>query len=57
MDKEVQEVFESIAWTGRFDMINTDVYLKEDENYNIKTGLKDSFLFFTKEGDTKKVSI
>lgn len=51
---EVQEVFEKIAWDGKFKIKDKGIYLKEEEGYNIKADLKDEFLFFTKVGDTKK---
>ncbi|MGL5052752.1 MAG: hypothetical protein ACRC5W_04065 [Cetobacterium sp.] len=54
LSKEVQEVFESIAWKGKFKIKNRDLYLKDEEGYNIKSELKDEFLFFTKTGDSKK---
>ncbi|MBC2851307.1 hypothetical protein H5J22_07800 [Cetobacterium sp. 8H] len=54
LSKEVKEVFEEIAWKGKFKIKNRDIYLKEEEGYNIKSELKDEFLFFSKYGDTKK---
>lgn len=54
LPKEVQEVFESVAWKGKFKIKDRDIYLKDEEGYNIKSELKDEFLFFTKNGDTKR---
>ncbi|MGL4671581.1 MAG: hypothetical protein ACRCV2_04920, partial [Cetobacterium sp.] len=54
LPKEIQEIFESIAWKGKFKIKNRDLYLKDEEGYNIKSELKDEFLFFTKKGDPKK---
>ena len=49
LPKEVQEVFESIAWKGKFKIKDRDIYLKDEEGYNIKSELKDEF----KEETTK----
>ncbi len=54
LPREVKEVFEEIAWKGKFKIKNRDIYLKEEEGYNIKSELKDEFIFFSKYGDTKK---
>ena len=53
-DKNVKEVFEEIAWKGKFKIQERDIYFKEDDSYNIKSELKDEYLFFTVVGDNKK---
>lgn len=53
-DKNVKEVFEEIAWKGKFKIQERDIYFKEDDSYNIKSELKDEYLFFTVIGDNKK---
>ncbi|MGL4904870.1 MAG: hypothetical protein ACRC34_05170, partial [Cetobacterium sp.] len=54
LPKEVQDVFETIAWKGKFKIKNRDIYFKDEEDYHIKSELKDEFLFFIKTGDSKK---
>lgn len=54
LDLEVREVFTEIAWKGKFKIDNREKYLKNSEGYMNQPQLKDEFLFFKKEGDSKK---
>lgn len=56
LDKDVKEVFEEIAWKGKFFIQGTskDRYLKLENNYDLNKDLKDEFLFFKAEKDNKK---
>lgn len=52
--KEVQAVFEEIAWNGKFLIKDRSIYLKGEKNYDLNSDLKDEFLFFKIDGDMKK---
>ncbi|SJZ48638.1 hypothetical protein SAMN02745174_00721 [Cetobacterium ceti] len=54
LPKEVKEVFEEIAWQGRFLIKDRGIYLKGEKNYDLNSDLKDEFLFFKIDGDMKK---
>lgn len=51
---DVQEVFEEIAWKGRFLIKERTKYLKGEKNYDLNSDLKEEFLFFKIDGDMKK---
>lgn len=54
LPEEVRNVFETVAWKGKLKIKNRDIYFKEEEEYTIKSELKDEFLFFQHYGDSKK---
>lgn len=54
LDSEVREVFEEIAWNGKFFITNREKFLKLENNYDINKDLKDEFLFFKADKDMKK---
>ncbi len=53
LPKDVQEVFNKVAWDGRFPVENKEPYFIKAEGYNLYRGLKPEFLFF-KCGETEK---
>ena len=54
LDKDVREVFEEVAWNGRFFITNRERFLKLENNYDINKDLKEEFLFFKADKDIKK---
>ncbi|MEG0729837.1 MAG: hypothetical protein RR421_00855, partial [Cetobacterium sp.] len=54
LPQDVREVFEEIAWNGRFLIKDRTKYLKGKKNYDLNSDLKEEFLFFKIEGDIKK---
>lgn len=54
LDKDVREVFEEVAWNGKFFITNRERFLKLENNYDINKDLKEEFLFFKADKDIKK---
>lgn len=54
LDTEVKNVFEEIAWNGKFFISNREQYLKLENNYDLNKDLKEEYLFFKIEKDIKK---
>lgn len=54
LDKDVREVFEEVAWNGKFFITNRERFLKLENNYDINKDLKEEFLFFKSDKDIKK---
>lgn len=54
LDSEVRAIFTKIAWEGKVKIENREKYLKDSEGYMNHSEVKDEFLFFKKEGDSKK---
>nr|WP_307774479.1 hypothetical protein [uncultured Cetobacterium sp.] len=54
LPEDVRNVFETVAWKGKLKIKDRDIYFKEEEEYTIKSELKDEFLFFQHYGDSKK---
>lgn len=54
LDKSVKEVFEEIAWKGKYYITNKERYFKLENNYDINKDLKDEYLFFKADKDNKK---
>lgn len=54
LDKDVKEVFEEVAWNGKFFITNRERFLKLENNYDINKDLKEEFLFFKADKDIKK---
>lgn len=52
--EEVQNIFEEIAWNGKYRIENKELFIRDDIEYKNKFELKDEFLFFTKISDVKK---
>lgn len=51
----VKEVFEEIAWKGKFNITkDREIYFKEEKNYDINKDLREEFIFFRAERDNKK---
>lgn len=45
LDKDVREVFEEVAWNGKFFITNRERFLKLENNYDINKDLKEEFYF------------
>lgn len=54
LDKSVKEVFEEIAWKGKYYITNKERYFKLENNYDINKDLKDEYLFFKADKDNKR---
>lgn len=54
LDDDVKEVFEEIAWNGKFFITNKEKFFKLENNYDINKDLKEEFLFFKADKDMKK---
>ena len=54
LDKDVKEVFEEIAWNGKFFILDKERFFKLENNYDINKDLKEEFLFFKADKDIKK---
>lgn len=54
LDKDIREVFEEVAWNGKFFITNRERFLKLENNYDINKDLKEEFLFFKADKDIKK---
>lgn len=54
LDKSVKEVFEEIAWKGKYYITNKERFFKLENNYDINKDLKDEYLFFKADKDNKR---
>lgn len=54
LDKDVKEVFEEIAWNGKFFILDKERFFKLENNYDINKDLKEEFLFFKADKDIKR---
>lgn len=54
LDQQVKEVFEEVAWNGKFFITDKERFFKLENHYDINKDLKDEFLFFKVDKDMKK---
>lgn len=54
LDQRVKEVFEEVAWNGKFFITDKERFFKLENHYDINKDLKDEFLFFKVDKDMKK---
>lgn len=54
LPEEIREIFNHLAWEGRYHITDREEYLAKDEGYNVYRGLKDEYLFFKMGENGKK---